>query len=52
MKLNVYEIVKEMIGVLPPTLEWVYGLATALLLFLILFLVMYPFIFLFDWCRK
>lgn len=49
--LNVYEVICTLIGELPPQLEWVYGLATALFLTLILFLVSYPFILLFQLFR-
>lgn len=49
--LNVYEVVVQLIGVLPPTLEWVYGLTTALLLFLLLYLVVFPFVYIMTWRR-
>lgn len=28
MALELYEIVKEMIGILPPEMHWAYGVAT------------------------
>lgn len=49
--LNVYLVIQELIGELPPTLEWVYGLTTCLFLFFLIYLVFMPFIYIMTWRR-
>ena len=43
MLLNIYNMVKEVLGILPMELEWCYGLGTIIVFFLILSVVFFPF---------
>lgn len=52
MNLDVYNAIKEIIGTLPPQLEWVYGMSTVLFLFMLFFIVSYPFIMIFNLGKK
>lgn len=51
MALELYEIVKEMIGVLPPEMQWAYGVATIILFSIILGCVVFPFAIIYKWVK-
>lgn len=51
MALELYEIVKEMIGILPPEMHWTYGVATVILFGIILGCVVFPFAIIYKWVK-
>lgn len=48
MFLNIYNMVVEVLGVLPVELEWLYGLGTIIVFYLILSVIFFPFTFLYS----
>ena len=48
MFLNIYNMVVEVLGVLPTELEWLYGLGTIIVFYLILSVIFFPFTFIYS----
>lgn len=48
MFLNIYNMVVEVLGVLPVELEWLYGLGTIIVFYLILSVIFFPFTFMYS----
>ena len=51
MALELYKIVKKMIGVLPAEMHWAYGVATIILFSIILGCVVFPFAIIYKWVK-
>ena len=48
MFLNIYNMVKEVLGVLPIELEWVYGVGTIIVFYMIMVVIFFPFTFIYG----
>lgn len=50
--LHIHEMVKSMIGILPPHLEFVYGFADCIVIFMIVLVAFSPWIFLYKFLDR
>lgn len=51
MNLEIYEKVKEIIGILPPEMEWAYAVGTIILFSIIIACCVFPFAIIYKWSK-